>query len=168
MDQQARFVPEDAEVGCLTPEQASARPPLELFADMIGGTLPMPPIARLMNFRLTAAEEGVAEFRGMPLFEHYNPLGVVHGGWASTILDSALGCAVHTRLPAGMAYTTAEFKVNLVRPITKDTGEVVCRGEVVHFGRTLAISEARLTSVADGKLLAMGVETCAIFPLRAP
>ena len=166
MERQVRFVPEDTEVGCIAPQQALGRPALDLFNDMIAGKLPIPPIARLMNFTLTAAGEGFTEFRGVPLFDHYNPLGVVHGGWASTILDSALGCAVHTRLPQGMAYSTAEFKVNLVRPITSETGEVVCRGDVVHFGRTLAISEAKLTTL-DGKLLAMGTETCAIFPFKA-
>lgn len=161
-----RYVPEDTPVGCLPVERAGSTPPLELFAEMIAGRLPMPPIARLMNFRLAVAREGFAEFRGVPLFDHYNPIGVVHGGWASTILDSALGCAVHTRLPVGMAYTTVEFKVNLVRPLTSETGEVVCRGEVVHFGRTMAVSEARLTSPDGARLYALGTETCAIFPFE--
>lgn len=92
-----------------------------------------------------------------------NPLGGVHGGWAATLLDSALACAVQTLLAKGEAYTTAEFKVNLTRPITPGTGEVVCEGVVVHKGRTLAVSEAKLLD-ANGKLLAFGTETCAIFP----
>jgi len=165
MEKSRRYVPEDAEIGIIPLDKAASMPARELFADMIAGKLPIPPIARLMNFTLTEAGDGVAVFRGVPLFDHYNPLGTVHGGWTATILDSALGCAVHTRLPAGSGYSTAEFKVNLVRPITKDTGEVICRGEVVHFGRTLAISEAKLTTL-DGKLLALGTETCSIFPLR--
>lgn len=159
-----RFIPEDAEVGCIPPERLMMSSGLELFDDMLAGRLPPPPIARLMNFNLTAAGDGFAEFRGIPLFDHYNPAGSVHGGWPATVLDSALGCAVQTKLPAATGFTTVEFKVNLVRPISKDTGEVVCRADVVHLGRTLAVSEATLKS-PDGKLLAMGTETCAIFPL---
>ena len=101
--------------------------------------------------------------RGLPGTRHLNPLGGVHGGWAAAILDSALGCCVQTLLAKGEAYTTAEFKVNLTRPITPQTGEVVCEGKVIHKGRTLAVSEATLKD-AKGKLLAFGTETCAIFP----
>ena len=88
----------------------------------------------------------------------------MHGGWAATLLDSALGCAVHSTLDKGEAYTTVEFKVNLTRPITPKTGEVVCEGRVIHKGRTLAVSEATLKD-KDGKLLAFGTETCSIFPV---
>ena len=95
---------------------------------------------------------------------HLNPLGGVHGGWAATIIILALGCAVQTTLAIGEAYTTAEFKVNLIRPITPRTGEVVCEGRVVHRGRTLAVSEATLKD-DSGKLLAFGTETCSIFPV---
>lgn len=165
MSEGKRFIPEDAEVGCIPPERMMTSSGLQLFEDMLTGKLPAAPIARLMNFNLTAAGDGFAEFRGIPLFEHYNPAGTVHGGWTATILDSALGCAVQTRLPAGVGYTTVEFKVNLVRPISSRTGEVLCRADVVHFGRTLAVSEATLRT-ADGKLLALGTETCAIFPLN--
>lgn len=137
---------------------------IELFQMMIAGELPPPPIAGTLNFKLTEAEEGRAVFRGIPLSEHYNPLGSVHGGWPAAILDSALGCAVHTLLPRGMAYTTVEFKVNLVRPLFETTGEVVCEGSVIHMGRTIATSQATLKN-GEGKLIAHGVETCAIFPL---
>ena len=91
-------------------------------------------------------------------------MGGVHGGWAATILDSALGCAVQTLLAKGEAYATTEFKVNLMRPITPNSGELVCEGRVIHKGRTLAVSEASLKDSA-GKLLAFGTETCSIFPL---
>lgn len=101
----------------------------------------------------------------MALDAHYNPIGSVHGGWAATIMDSALGCAVHTKMQAGMGYSTIEFKVHLVRPIFEHTGEVICEGNVVHIGRTIATSEATLKTI-DGKLLAHGTETCAIFPLK--
>jgi uncharacterized protein (TIGR00369 family) len=100
----------------------------------------------------------------MPSNRHLNPLGGVHGGWAATILDSALGCCVHTLLAPGEAYSTAEMKINYTRPITPQTGIVTAEGKIVHKGRTLAVSEARLTD-QNGKLLAFGTETCSIFPL---
>ncbi|TPN01548.1 PaaI family thioesterase [Mesorhizobium sp. B2-1-3A] len=136
---------------------------LELLQRIIDGGYPAPPISFQLNFALTEVSEGRAVFRGMPSERHLNPLGSVHGGWAATLLDSALGCAVQTLLEKGEAYSTAEFKVNLTRPITPWTGEVVCEGKVVHKGRTLAVSEATLKD-AGGKLLAFGTETCSIFP----
>ena len=141
-----------------------SKPGLELMEMMIAGELPRPPMSGKMNFFLAEAGDGYAAFRGTPLREHYNPAGVVHGGWAATILDSALGCCVWSKMPAGKAYTTAGFKVNLVRPITDQTGEVICEANVIHVGRSLATSEGTLKTV-DGKLLAHGVETCAIFEM---
>ncbi|MFZ1816044.1 MAG: PaaI family thioesterase [Rhizobiaceae bacterium] len=151
-------------VGCIPHDFVASHTGIELFDMMIAGKLPAPPIARTMNMTLAEASKGRAVFRGIPGHQHYNPLGSVHGGWAATILDSALGCAVHTMLPAGTAYATIEFKVNLVRPMFENTGEVVCTGTVIHFGRTIATSEAWLEA-ADGKLIAHGTETCAIFPM---
>lgn len=136
----------------------------ELLQRVVDGLYPAPPIAGLLNFTLTEVDEGRAVFRGLPGERHLNPLGSVHGGWAATLLDSALGCAVHSTLARGEAYTTAEFKVNLTRPITPATGEVVCEGRVIHKGRTLAVSEATLKD-GSGKLLAFGTETCSIFPV---
>lgn len=155
---------ENAEAGTIPIELVRQKSGMELFGEMIAGRLPPAPIARTLNFKLSEVSDGVAVFRGVPLFEHYNPLGTVHGGWMATLLDSALGCCVHTKLPAGVGYTTIEFKVNLTRPLFKESGEVVCEGRVVHFGRTTAVSEATLRT-ADGKLVAMGTETCAIFPI---
>ena len=166
MDTGRRIIPEDVEVGCIPPQRAMESSGLDVLRDLAAGEIPPPPISRLMNLALTAVDDGFAEFRGIPLFDHYNPNGVVHGGWAATILDSALGCAVNTRLPPGVVSTTIEFKVNLVRPITVETGEVVCQARIVHLGRTTAISEATLKTLA-GKLLAMGTETCAIVPVDA-
>ncbi|TKT81307.1 PaaI family thioesterase [Aquamicrobium sp. LC103] len=137
---------------------------LELLQRVVDGLYPAPSIAERMNFALVEVGAGRAVFKGLPSERHLNPLGGVHGGWAATILDSALGCCVHTTLDKGEAYTTAEFKVNLTRPITPKTGIVVCEGTVVHKGRTLAVSEARLLDEA-GKLLAFGTETCSIFPV---
>jgi uncharacterized protein (TIGR00369 family) len=138
---------------------------LSVLRAMIDGELPAPPIARTLGFSLVEAQDGRAVFKGMPAADYLNPLGTVHGGWAATLLDSALGCAVHTTMKPGEAYTTVEFKVNLVRPIMPDTGEVVCEGKLVHRGSRIATSEATLTS-ADGKLLAHGSETCIIFPMK--
>ena len=98
---------------------------------------------------------------------HYNPIGTVHGGLAATLIDSATGCAVHTTLPAGVRYTTLEFKTNFVRPIGHDTGRIRCTADVLHRGGTIATAEARLTAEATGKLLAHGVATCAILGARA-
>ncbi|MGN6770343.1 MAG: PaaI family thioesterase [Rhizobiaceae bacterium] len=135
---------------------------LELLQRVVDGHYPAPPMAGRLNFALTEVAEGRAVFHGLPNENHLNPLGTVHGGWAASILDSALGCAVHTTLSEGEAYATVEFKVNLTRPITPQTGEVVCEGRVIHRGRTLAVSEATLKD-GNGKLLAMGTETCSIF-----
>lgn len=137
---------------------------LEILQRIIDRKYPGPPIGQRLNFGITEAEPGRAVFRGLPGDRHLNPLGGVHGGWTATIMDSAMACAVQTLLEKGEAYTTAEFKVNLIRPVTSRTGEVVCEGTIVHRGRTTAVSEGRLFD-KDGKLLAFGTETCSIFPL---
>jgi uncharacterized protein (TIGR00369 family) len=152
-------------VGSIPFEEIAKHSGLEFLRRIIDGKYPAPSIGERMNFGLVEVGEGRAVFRGLPGKQHLNPLGSVHGGWAATLLDSALGCAVHTTMAKGEAYTTAEFKVNLTRPITPKTGEVVCEGRVVHRGRTLAVSEATLKDGA-GKLLAFGTETCSIFPLE--
>ena len=101
-------------------------------------------------------------FSGTPAEFHYNPIGVVHAGLVLTLMDSALGCAIQTTLPAGLGYTTLETKGNMVRPISADTGKIVCEAHVVHGGRKVATSEARVTAEATGKLLAHGTSTCLI------
>lgn len=136
---------------------------VETLRGIISGELPAPPIARTMNIRLAEADEGRAVFVGEALEEHLNPQSVVHGGWAATILDSALGCAVHSTLKQGEIYTTIEMKVSYLRPILAGkTGLLTCEGRVVNRGRTIALSEARLVDAA-GKLYAHGTETCMIF-----
>lgn len=164
MQETARLVPEDIETGSIPPDIIRRHTGLEIFAMMLDGRLPPPPISRTLNFALTRAGEGEVEFRGVPLRDFYNPSGTIHGGWPAALLNSALGCCVHTRLAAGMAYTTIEFKVNLVRPMFDTTGEVVCTARVIHMGRTIATSEGEIRD-AQGKLIAHGTETCAIFPL---
>lgn len=138
---------------------------LEVLRAIIAGRLPAPPISRTLSFHLTEADEGRAVFTGTPSFEVYNPLGTVHGGWTATLLDSALACAVHSTLAPGEGYTTLEFKVNCVRPITETSGEMRCEGKVVHRGGRIATSEAQLVDAA-GKLYAHGSETCMIFPAK--
>jgi uncharacterized protein (TIGR00369 family) len=128
------------------------------------GELPAPPISVLMDFRLVEAEPGRAMFEMTPGPQHYNPIGSVHGGIALTLLDSAMGCAVHTTLEQGVGYTVLEVKTNFVRPITADTGVIRCDGTVIHRGSRVATAEGRLTD-ADGKLLAHGTTTCLVFPL---
>jgi uncharacterized protein (TIGR00369 family) len=128
---------------------------------IMAGELPPPPIAVVMNMDIVDVDEGRAVFTGQPGEEHYNPIGVVHGGFASTLLDSAMGCAVHTTLPAGVGYTTQTLELKFVRPISRDSGVLRCEGEVVHRGRRQATVEGRLWS-EDGKLLAHGTSTCMI------
>ena len=115
-----------------------------------------------MGFDGLEAEEGRVVFSAVPGEQHYNPIGVVHGGLALTLLDSAMGCAVHSTLPVGGAYTTLEVKVNFARAITRDTGRIVCEGTVVHRGRTIATAEGRVVAEATGKLLAHGTTTCMV------
>jgi uncharacterized protein (TIGR00369 family) len=128
-----------------------------IFEGRIGGA----PIAGLMNFRLRLVEEGRVVFRGAPAFEHLNPMGGVHGGWYGTILDSAMGCAVATMLPAGRGYTTLEYKVNITRGLPIGT-EVDCEARVSHVGRTTGVAEGSIRGVADGKLYATGSTTCLV------
>ena len=135
---------------------------LEYLRAIGEGRLPKAPIAELMGFDGLEAKEGRVVFTAVPGEQHYNPIGVVHGGLALTLLDSAMGCAVHSTLPAGGAYTTLEVKVNFARAITRDTGRVLCEGTIVHRGRTIATAEGRVVAEETGKLLAHGTSTCMI------
>jgi uncharacterized protein (TIGR00369 family) len=128
------------------------------------GRIPRPPIAALVGFDLVEVGDGSAVFALKPGEEHYNPLGTVHGGIAATLLDSAMGCAVHTVLPQGRGYTTLEIKINYVRAMTRDTGRVRAEGTVIHAGRSVATAEARLVD-EDGRLYAHGSTTCLIFEM---
>jgi len=137
---------------------------LEFMKAVIEGRLPPPPIMSTMAMTGGDVEEGKAIFLGEAGEFLYNPIGVVHGGFAMTILDSAMGCAVHTTLAVGERYTTLETKVNFVRPITAETGPVRCEGVVVHRGGRVATAEGKLTAQNTGKLLAHGTSTCMIIP----
>jgi uncharacterized protein (TIGR00369 family) len=136
-------------------------PGLDALRLLVAGETPPPPIAQLMNFTLVEVGEGRAVFEGEPGEEHYNPIGLVHGGFALTILDSALGCAIHTLLPAGGRYTTTDTQVRFIRGMTKDTGTVRCEAVALHVGRSTAVSEGKLYD-RERRLLAIGTSACAI------
>lgn len=129
---------------------------------VLAGDAPPPPIAVLMGMRLVEVGDGLAVFEADPAEYHFNPLGVVHGGFAMTLFDTALGCAIHTKLAAGVGWGTTDTQVRFVRPITLATGTVRCEGRAIHVGRTTAVAEARLVDRA-GKLLGTGSTACAIF-----
>ena len=135
---------------------------LEAITGMVEGRLPPPPIATLLGMELIEASFGRAVFALEPAEWMYNPIGSVHGGIAATLLDSALGCAVHTTLDAGVGYTTGDLHVRYVRGMTSETGRVVCEAQVVHSGRSTATAEGRLLAEADGRLLAHGTTGCLI------
>jgi uncharacterized protein (TIGR00369 family) len=135
---------------------------VEYMRQLAEGELPQPPIAVLMNMRPVEVEPGRAVFEGRPGEEHYNPIGVVHGGYAATLLDSALGCAVHTTLDVGEAYTTQTLEVKLVRPLTAQVGLVRAEAEVAYRGRRQATAQAKLVEAATGKLLAHATATCMV------
>jgi uncharacterized protein (TIGR00369 family) len=139
---------------------------LEQMQAMLRGELPYAPIAKTLDFMLVEVSEGRAVFQGTPGPQLLNPLGTVHGGWFATLLDSALGCAVHTMMPAGRAYTTAELGVNMVKAITPKVPRVRAEGKVIHCGRQLATAEARIVG-PDGTLYAHATTTCLVFDLPA-
>ena len=151
--------------GVSTPQQVAGKSGLELMQAMLRGELPFPPIAATMDFNLVAVADGMATFQGAPLARHLNPMGSVHGGWFATLLDSALGCAVHTKMPPGRAYTTAELGVNLVKALTPKVQRVRAIGQVIPAGRQLATAEARLVG-PDGTLYAHATTTCLVFEAR--
>jgi uncharacterized protein (TIGR00369 family) len=141
---------------------SEGRSGLDVIEAIRDGEIPQAPMALTMGFDLDRVDEGEVSFVGEPGERHLNPLGVVHGGLALTMLDSAMGASVHTTLRADQSYATLETKVNLVRPITVETGSVRAQGRVVHRGSRVATTEARLLAVESGKLLAHGSSTCMI------
>lgn len=147
-------------------EQIEGLSGLEVMRAMLDGRIPFAAIARTLDFTLISVEPGSAVFQGTPMDRHLNPLGTIHGGWVATLLDSALGCAVHTMLPPGRGYTTAELGVNYVKALTPRVRRVRAEGKVIHCGRQLATAEARLYG-ADGTLYAHATTTCLVFEMPA-
>ena len=152
--------------GLAQPADIAGLTGLQQMQAMLDGRLPYPHIADTLDYGLVEVGEGRAVFQGTPQLKHYNPLGTVHGGWYATLLDSALGCAVHTMLPVGRGYTTAELGVNIVRAASAKTGPLRAIGQVIHGGRQLATAEARIVG-ADGKLYAHATTTCLVFEVQA-
>jgi len=148
--------------GVFAPEQVAGKSGMDIFAAMLGGELPIAPICETLDFFLVEVEKGRAVFQGRPSRRNYNPLGSVHGGWFASLLDSALGCAVHSCLPAGKSYTTLEVKVNMVRALTDKVPLVRAEGNVIHLGGQIATADSTLYG-PDGKLYAHGSTTCLVF-----
>ena len=154
----------EAAFGVVPLEQARTMDGMTLFREIMAGRLPAPPMSKTLGMSLIEIEQGRVVFGYKPVFDHYNPLGSVHGGVAATLLDSVMGCSIHTTLKAGIGYTTVEIKVNYVRAMTDKTGPVRAEGKVINVGSRIATSEGRLVD-ASGKLLAHGTTTCLIFPI---
>jgi uncharacterized protein (TIGR00369 family) len=137
---------------------------LVFLAGVIDGVFPRPPISELIGFQLSEVDKGRALFTASPGKQHFNPLGSVHGGYAATLLDSCMGCAVHSVLPAGRGYTTLEFKVNFIRSLSETTGQVRAEGKIIHAGSRSATADGFLKDEA-GRILAHATTTCLIFDL---
>jgi uncharacterized protein (TIGR00369 family) len=152
--------------GVARPEQLAHLNGLEMMQAMLAGRIPYAAIAKTLDFLLVEVSKGCAVFQGTPGAAHLNPMGTIHGGWYATLLDSALGCAVHTMMPVGRAYTTAELSLNLVRSIGPKVQRVRAEGKVIHCGRQLATAEARLVG-PDDTLYAHATTTCLVFELKS-
>jgi len=150
--------------GVVPIEMAKSVSGLQLLTGIMKGELPEPPIQQALDFRLVQVERGYTAFAGVPKFNYYNPLGSVHGGYAAALLDSCMACAVHSTLEPGYTYVTLEIKVNYVRAMTSDAGEVRAEGKVINAGRPISTAEGRLLG-AEGKLYAHGTTTCLILTL---
>ena len=151
-------------VGVVSREQLGRQSGIDFLQGIGKGEVPPPPIGELLGFLPIEAEPGRVVFQGTPGPQHYNPLGSIHGGYAATLLDSCVGCAVHSMLPAGKGYTTLELKVNFVRALTDQVGPVRAEGKIVSIGGQIGIAEGRLTDVS-GRLYAFATTTCLIFTI---
>jgi uncharacterized protein (TIGR00369 family) len=147
------------------PEIARALPGLDYMRGVMRGDYPSAPIAATMGFSLVDVDKGRAVFEGTPARFVYNPIGVVHGGWFATLLDSAMGCAVHSTLAAGKGYTTIDLSVSMVRGLDEHSGLVRAEGKVLHVGSRVVTAEGRVTG-ADGTLYAHGTTTCIVLAPR--
>jgi uncharacterized protein (TIGR00369 family) len=152
------------EYGVTPPEVMASMAGLDFVRAIFEGKLPAPPVMQTVEPFDSTAEPGVVVIHSTPGFRHYNPIGLVHGGYAATLLDSAMGLAVHTMLPAGTGYTTLEFKISFIKGMTKDTGPVRTEGRTLNVGRRAATAEARITD-AKGRLLAHATTTCLVFDI---
>jgi uncharacterized protein (TIGR00369 family) len=147
------------------PSQMMSMSGLDYLRGILAGDFPAAPISATLNFFPAEFEQGRAVFEGTPERFTYNPLGSVHGGWAATILDSAMGCAVHTTLPAGKGYTTVDLNISLVRAITERAGKLRCEASVIHQGGSIVTAQGRVTD-SKGTLYAHGHTTCLVLTPR--
>ena len=161
MDDQTTRTPE---YGVTPTHVMASMPGIDFVRAIFSGKLPAPPIMQTVEPFDSTAEPGLVVFHSIPGFRHYNPIGSVHGGYAATLLDSAMGLAVHSMLPVGTGYTTLEFKISFIKGMTGDTGPVRSEGRTLHVGRRTATAEARITD-AKGRLLAHATTTCLVFEI---
>jgi uncharacterized protein (TIGR00369 family) len=154
----------EIEYGVTPPEVMASMAGVDFVRAIFEGKLPAPPIMQTIEPFDSTAEPGVVVIHSTPGFRHYNPIGLVHGGYAATLLDWAMGLAVHTMLPAGTGYTTLEFKISFIKGMTRDTGPVRTEGRTLNVGRRAATAEARITD-AKGRLLAHATTTCLVFDI---
>ncbi len=152
------------EYGVTPAEVMASMPGIDFVRAIFDGKLPAPPIMQSIEPFDSTAEPGVVVMHSIPGFRHYNPIGSVHGGYAATLLDSAMGLAVHSMLPVGTGYTTLEFKVSFIKGMTKDSGPVRTEGHTLNVGRRAATAEARITD-SKGRLLAHATTTCLVFEI---
>ena len=152
------------EYGVTPPEVMASMAGVDFVRAIFDGRLPAPPIMATIEPFDCTAEPGVVVLNSIPGVRHYNPIGSVHGGYAATLLDSAMGLAVHSMLAAGTGYTTLEFKISFIKGMTKDTGPVRSEGRTLNVGRRAATAEARITDTA-GRLLAHATTTCLVFEI---
>jgi uncharacterized protein (TIGR00369 family) len=157
-----RMLAGGGKAGLASPEMVAGKTGMQQMQAMLDGASPYPHICDTVDFCLVEIGPGKAVFQGVPQLKHYNPLGSVHGGWYATLLDSAVGCAVHTTMAVGKAYTTAELSLNIVRAASHKSGPLRAIGTVLHSGRQLATAEARIVD-AEGKLYAHATTTCLVF-----
>lgn len=162
LDEEAAMRRQLAAPGVLPLSALGTMSPADVFNGIGNGTLPHPPFGSLVDFVPIRWEPGRFIFQGTPDTRHYNPLGTVHGGYAATLLDSCMGCAIHTRLEQGQGYTTLDLRVSYLRALRDGVGPVRAEGTVVHIGRSTATAEGQLYD-AEGRLYATGSTTCLIF-----
>lgn len=139
---------------------------LDFLKGLRDGKYPAPPFANETDVSIVEVESGRVVFEALPSSRFYNPLGTVHGGWISTLLDSAMGCAVHSTLQGGQAYTTVDMSISFVRPVFESTGKLRCEGKIIHTGKRVATAEGRVWDAA-GTLIAHGTETCLVMAVPA-
>lgn len=149
--------------GLFGPADVAGLSGLEVLKRIVAGQLPSPPISETLGFDLVEVEKGRAVFEGVPGVRHYNPIGVVHAGFAATLVDSAMACSIHSMLEPGEAYTTLEFKISLLRPITDKTGPIRATGTALQKSRRAGFAEGRVED-AEGRLLAHATSTCIVLP----